>query len=62
MTDGSETLDELLSDPIIRLLMARDHVRAAEIRKLLRRAQRNTVRTPAPHIIERTRKQPFVNA
>ena len=35
MSKGTETLDELLSDPIIRLLMARDRVRPEDVRMLL---------------------------
>jgi hypothetical protein len=40
MMDQCEaTLDELLSEPIIRKVMARDGVRASDIRRLMRQAK-----------------------
>ena len=52
MSKGKETLEELLSDPIIRLLMERDRVRPEEVRMLLRKAARNAPPSLAPHVID----------
>jgi hypothetical protein len=38
MTEGIETLDELLSDPMVQLVMTRDRVEPEEIRLLLKHA------------------------
>ncbi|PBC04922.1 hypothetical protein [Mesorhizobium sp. WSM3860] len=35
MSERINTLDELLNDPMIQLVMERDHVRPAELRMLL---------------------------
>ncbi|AZO12737.1 MULTISPECIES: hypothetical protein [unclassified Mesorhizobium] len=39
MSERINTLDELLNDPIIQLVMERDHVKPAELRRLLERAR-----------------------
>ncbi|CDX11933.1 conserved hypothetical protein [Mesorhizobium sp. ORS 3324] len=39
MSESINTLDELLNDPIIQLVMERDHVKPAELRMLLERAR-----------------------
>ncbi|MDX8529527.1 hypothetical protein RFM41_18465 [Mesorhizobium sp. VK25A] len=39
MSESINTLDELLNDPMIQLVMARDRVRPAEIRLLLEKAR-----------------------
>ena len=39
MSESINTLDELLNDPMIQLVMERDHVRPAELRMLLERAR-----------------------
>ena len=39
MSESINTLDELLNDPIIQLVMERDRVRPAEIRMLLEKAR-----------------------
>jgi hypothetical protein len=38
MTEREATLDELLSEPIIRKVMANDGVRAADVRRLVQQA------------------------
>jgi hypothetical protein len=46
MTDQREaTLDELLSEPIILKVMARDGVRAEDVRRLVQQASARTIRT-----------------
>ena len=62
MSKGKETLEELLSDPLIRLLMERDRVRPEEVRMLFSKARRRTQPTLAPHVIEQTLRQPRVSA
>lgn len=55
MTEGT-TLNELLDDPIIQLVMASDNVEADEVRELFDRARyRMDARTfiPAAHMIDR---------
>ncbi len=42
------TLEELLREPIIRQLMASDHVRSAEIRRLLRGIRVESPKDPQP--------------
>jgi hypothetical protein len=37
MIEGKSTLDELLSDPMIQLVMERDRVRPEDVRRLLER-------------------------
>lgn len=46
MTETRYTLDELLSDPMIKLVMERDRVRPDEVRMLLERARRRADRKP----------------
>jgi hypothetical protein len=56
MTEGIQTLDELLSDPMVRLVMARDGVRPEELRMSLERARDRTEQrlfVPPPHVIAR---------
>ncbi|TIP13773.1 hypothetical protein [Mesorhizobium sp.] len=42
MNDRINTLDELLSDPMVKLVMERDRVRPAELRMLLEEKVRRT--------------------
>lgn len=53
MIDGRQTLDELLGEPMIQLLMERDRVRPEEVRMLLERARSRTEEqlVPPPHAI-----------
>ena len=44
MTEREATLDELLSEPIIRKVMASDGVRAADVRRLVQLASIRTFR------------------
>lgn len=53
MTERFDTLEELLGDPIVQLVMARDRVRPEDLRRLLERARREEPSTP-PHIIAAT--------
>jgi len=62
MSKGKQTLDELLSDPMIRLLMARDRVRPEEVRMLLNKAMRPAKRIPAAHVIAGARDKLRVGA
>jgi hypothetical protein len=39
MTEGLNTLDELLSDPMVQLVMERDRVRPEQLRMMLERAR-----------------------
>ncbi|RRI03505.1 hypothetical protein EH240_10065 [Mesorhizobium tamadayense] len=39
MSESINSLDELLNDPMIQLVMARDRVRPAELRMLLEKAR-----------------------
>ncbi len=57
MSKGIETLDELLSDPIIRLLMARDRVRPEDVRMLLTNARRERPTSLAPYVIDQAGKR-----
>ncbi|OHV88498.1 hypothetical protein [Mesorhizobium sp. ORS 3428] len=43
MSESITTLDELLNDPMIQLVMERDHVRAADLRMLLEKARNRAV-------------------
>jgi hypothetical protein len=52
MTDAI-TLDELLNDPLVQLVMARDNVRPEELRQLIERARRQQPSLP-PHMISET--------
>lgn len=53
MTDSRQSLDELLGDPMIGLLMTRDRVRPEDIRALFDRARDRALqaRVPPPHVI-----------
>lgn len=62
MNKGTETLDELLSEPIIRLLMARDRVRPEDVRMLLSKAQHNAAATPKAHVIDQCSQGPGAHA
>lgn len=57
MNDSISTLDELLSDPMVLLVMERDRVRPEQVRMLLERARRPSVEeplVPPAHVIART--------
>jgi hypothetical protein len=47
------TLDELLDDPLVRLVMTRDRVRPEELRLLIERAARREEPSLQPHLIGR---------
>lgn len=49
--DAINTLDELLSDPIVQLVMTRDRVRPEELRRLLERARRSEQPALPAHVI-----------
>lgn len=52
MEKGTQTLEELLGDPTIQLVMARDGWEADDIRLLLDEAgRRAAVRMPPPYVI-----------
>jgi hypothetical protein len=61
MTEGIETLDELLSDPMVQLVMTRDRVEPEEVRLLLKRARARArpakPSLPPAHVIEACRVQ-----
>jgi hypothetical protein len=59
MTETRDRLDELLSDPLIKLVMERDRVRPDEVRMLLERARDRgeRLRVPPAHVIAKTRLQ-----
>ncbi|WP_095085597.1 hypothetical protein [Mesorhizobium sophorae] len=46
MNDSISTLDELLSDPMVLLVMERDRVRPEQVRMLLERVRRTSVDEP----------------
>ena len=57
MNDSISTLDELLSDPMVLLVMERDRVRPEQVRMLLERVRRPSVdepEVPPAHVIART--------
>jgi len=62
MSDSINTLDELLNDPMVRLVMERDRVQPAELRMLLERARGRTAEdasadrpvVPPAHVVART--------
>ncbi|RUZ51311.1 hypothetical protein EN956_25170, partial [Mesorhizobium sp. M7A.F.Ca.CA.004.05.2.1] len=57
MNDSISTLDELLSDPMVLLVMERDRVRPEQVRMLLERARRPSTdepEVPPAHVIART--------
>ena len=47
MSESINTLDELLNDPMVQLVMARDRVRPAELRLLLERLATGPATIPA---------------
>ena len=54
MIEGRSTLDELLSDPMIQLVMARDSVRPEDVRMLLERDRKRAAErrlVPQAHVI-----------
>jgi hypothetical protein len=52
MTNDQNTLDELLADPLIQIVMASDGVQPEDIRMLLERALRpEEPSLPQPHMI-----------
>lgn len=55
MTEGKTTvLDELLSDPMVQMVMARDSVRPEELRRMLERHRTNAIERglmPPAHVI-----------
>jgi len=55
MDKATQALEELLNDPIIRLVMASDGVEPAEVRSLFGAGQDETdeeeTELPAPHVI-----------
>ena len=52
MTDRLDTLDELLNDPLVQMVMKRDNVRPEELRRSLERARRvRRSPLPPPHVI-----------
>jgi hypothetical protein len=60
MTETRDTLDELLSDPLIKLVMERDRVRPDEVRMLLEQARRRANRrpfVPPAHVIAKASLQ-----
>ena len=57
MTDRLVTLDELLNDPLVQLVMKRDNVRPEELRRSLERARRpRRTPLPPPHVIDACRQ------
>ncbi|WP_027051674.1 hypothetical protein [Mesorhizobium erdmanii] len=57
MNDSISTLDELLNDPMVLLVMERDRVRPEQVRTLLERARKPAVEEPVvppAHVIART--------
>jgi len=62
MNDSISTLDELLSDPMVLLVMERDRVRPEQVRLLLERARNRASDdaradqpvVPAAHIVARS--------
>jgi hypothetical protein len=54
MNDRINTLDELLADPMIQMVMARDRVHPEQVRMLLERARRpsaNESAVPPAHVV-----------
>ncbi|QPC88689.1 hypothetical protein GA830_12615 [Mesorhizobium sp. NBSH29] len=53
MTERIRTLDDLLSDPMVQLVMTRDSVRPEDVRLLFKRARDRSVNfTPPAHVID----------
>ena len=53
MSDRINTLDELLNDPMVLLVMERDRVRPEQVRLLLERARRPDAVPPA-HVVAKS--------
>jgi hypothetical protein len=54
MAEGKTLLDELLSDPMVQLVMARDRVRPEDLRELLEKDRRRFAKermVPPAHVI-----------
>lgn len=51
MTERFDTLDELLNDPLVQLVMKRDNVRPEELRRSLERARRVRRSPLPPHVM-----------
>lgn len=59
MTERGQTLDELLSDPMIQIVMASDNVKAEHVRFLLARAHRRSRDgdgIPPAHVIDNAQR------
>ena len=56
MSDSINTLDELLSDPMVLLVMERDRVKPEQVRILLERARRPVYGplVPPAHVVAKT--------
>jgi len=57
MNDRIDTLDELLNDPMIRLVMERDRVQPAEFRLLLEQVRNRVIEephVPPAHMVAKT--------
>ncbi len=50
MNDSINTLDELLNDPLVLLVMERDRVQPAEVRMLFERVRRRSALINDPHV------------
>ena len=50
MNDSINTLDELLNDPMVLLVMERDRVQPAEVRMLLEKVRRRSALINDPHV------------
>jgi hypothetical protein len=51
MNEDRTALDELLNDPMVRMVMARDRVRPEELRRLIERGSALETRLP-PHVVQ----------
>ncbi len=56
MAEGLNTLDELLSDPMVQMVMERDRVRPEHLRMMLENARDRAEepKLPPAHVIDRT--------
>jgi hypothetical protein len=61
MSDRISTLDELLSDPMVLLVMERDRVRPEQVRLLLERARRPVAdAVPPAHVVAKSCMQQWL--
>ncbi|ESZ27008.1 MULTISPECIES: hypothetical protein [unclassified Mesorhizobium] len=63
MSDRISTLDELLSDPMVLLVMERDRVRPEQVRLLLERARRPAADEPSvppAHVVAKSCMQQWL--